>query len=112
MQQRADREVLARLRHHALVGRDHEHREVDAADAGEHVLHEALVAGHVDDLDREAGFLDEREAEIDRDAARLFLGEAIGIDPGEGFHERGLAVIDVAGGSDHDVTAIGRRRHR
>src|SRR2546425_5323045 len=32
VQERADREVLARLGHHALVGGDDEHREVDAAD--------------------------------------------------------------------------------
>ena len=51
-QQPADVEVLARLRHHRLVGGDDQHDAVDAADAGEHVLHEALVAGHVDERER------------------------------------------------------------
>ena len=46
-----DAEVLARLRHHAVVGGDHQQREVDAGRAGEHVLDEALVAGHVDEAD-------------------------------------------------------------
>ena len=50
-EQPADVEVLARLRHHRLVGRDDEHDEVDAADAGEHVLDEPLVPGHVDERD-------------------------------------------------------------
>ena len=47
-----DRQVLARLRHDALVGGDDQQREVDAAGAGEHVLDEALVARHVDDARR------------------------------------------------------------
>ena len=110
-QQRADRQVLARLRHHALVGRDDQHRQVDSADAGQHVPDEALVARHVDDLDREARLLEKREAEIDRDAPSLLLGEAIRIGPGEGLHQRGLAVVDVAGRADDDVRR-GRRAHR
>ena len=51
-EQREDREVLARLRHHALVGGDDEQREVDAGGAGEHGAHEGLVARHVDDAER------------------------------------------------------------
>jgi hypothetical protein len=43
------------------------------------------------------------EAEIDGDTSALFLLKAVGIDPGERFDERGLAVIDVAGGPDDDV---------
>ena len=43
-----------------------------------------------------------REAEIDRDAPSLLLGQPVGIDAGERAHERGLAVIDVArGAEDH-----------
>jgi hypothetical protein len=49
VQQPADVEVLASLRHHRLVGGDDQHDEIDAADAGGHVLHEALVAGRVDE---------------------------------------------------------------
>ena len=104
MQQRADGEVLARLRHHALVGGDHQQGEVDAADARQHVLDEALVAGHVHDLDREpVGLLQEGEAEVDRDAARLLLGQPVGVGAGERLDERRLAVVDVAGGADDDV---------
>ena len=43
-----------------------------------------------------------REAEIDRDAALLFFGQAIGVDAGQRFDERRLAVIDMTGrGDDH-----------
>ena len=50
-QQPADVEVLARLRHHRFVGGDDQQHAVDAADAGQHRPHEALVAGHVDERD-------------------------------------------------------------
>ena len=43
-----------------------------------------------------------REAEIDRQPAALFLGQPVGIDTGQGAHQRGLAVVDMAGGrEDH-----------
>ena len=82
-----------------------QHGEVDAAGAGQHVLDEALVAGHVDDPDREAArLLEEGEAELDGDAARLLLRQAVGVDAGEGLDQRGLAVVDVAGRADDDVS--------
>ena len=101
-QQPADVEVLARLRHHRLVGGHDEHHEVDAADAGEHVLDEALVAGHVDEREVDVADRQVREAEIDRDAARLFFLQPVGIGAGQRLDQRGLAVIDVAGGADDD----------
>ena len=42
-------EVLGRLRHPAAVGRHHEHDGGDRAEAGQHVRHEPLVPGHVDE---------------------------------------------------------------
>ena len=63
VQQGADREVFTRLRHHTFIRRDHQHREIDAANTGQHVLDEALVTGDVDDLDGEpAHLLEERES--------------------------------------------------
>ena len=53
-EQLADREVLARLRHHALVGGDHQQHEVDPGRAGHHRAHEPLVSGHVDQRDAQA----------------------------------------------------------
>ena len=59
------------------------------------------------------------EADVDGDAAFLLLFEAVRIDPGQRLDERGLAVIDVPGGSDDDVghrpysaAAAGRREPR
>ena len=47
-EQREDRQVLARLRHHPVVAGHAEQREVDAGGPGDHRAHEALVARHVD----------------------------------------------------------------
>ena len=96
-----DGKVLAGLRHDAVVGRDDQQDEIDAAGTGQHVVDEFLVAGHVDEPEHSA--IRRRqigEAEVDGDAARLFFLEAIGVDPGERVHQGGLAMIDMAGGAD------------
>ena len=49
-----DRQMLARLRHDPVVGRDHEQHVVDARGTGEHGVHEALVAGDVDEAEHVA----------------------------------------------------------
>ena len=95
-QQLQDLHVLARLRHDAIVQRHHQQRRIDAAGAGEHRVHEALMARHIDEAER----IGIGVAEIDGDAAPLLLGQAIGIDAGQRLHQRGLAVIDVTGGAD------------
>ena len=94
--------MLARLWHHRFIGRDDEDDEIDAADAGEHVLDEPLMAGNVDERDVDVADHRVREAEIDRDAAGLLFLQAIGIGPGERLLERALPVVDVAGRTDDD----------
>ena len=49
----------------------------------------------------------EGEAEVDGNAAGLFLGEAVGIGAGERGDQRALAVIDVTGGGE-DVAGVGQ----
>src|SRR5438309_4745702 len=44
-----------------------------------------------------------REAELDRDSSRFFLGQAIGINSGERFDKGALAVIDVTGGCENEM---------
>ena len=92
--------VLARLRHDAIVERHHEQRGIDAAGAGQHRVHEALVARDVDEAQRAVRRVGVGVAEIDGDAAPLLLGQAIGVDAGQRLHQRGLAVVDVAGCAD------------
>ena len=102
-QQPADVEVLAGLRHDRLVGRHHQDHRVDAEGPRQHVAHEALVAGHVD----EGGHhpvpeVRVGEAQVDGDAPLLLLLEAVGVGAGEGANEGALAVVDVPGGADHE----------
>ena len=53
-QQVEDREVLAGLRHDAVVGGDDEHDEIDRGRACQHGVDEAFVTGHVDETERAA----------------------------------------------------------
>ena len=90
------REVLACLWHYRFVGGDHQQREIDPADSGEHVVDESLVSGHVDDADLAAGRqFKPREAEVYRQPALLLLGEPVGVDSGERLDERRLPVVDM-----------------
>ena len=104
VEERTDIEMLASLRHHGFVRCDDEHHHVDAADAGKHVLDEFFVAGNIDEADCCRGVEGEmREADVDRDAALLFLLQAIGVDAGERLYQRCFAVINMSGGSYDDV---------
>ncbi len=100
-QQIDDRQMLARLRHDAVVGGDDQQQKIDAARAGQHRMHEPFVARHVDEADhfavcgRQIG-----EAELDRDAACFLFFETVGVDAGQCLYQRGLAVIDMTGGTD------------
>ncbi len=101
-----DGEVLARLRHNAVIGGDHQEHDIDAGRARHHLAHELLMTRYVDDAHTApAGQIELRESKLDRDAAGLFLGEAIGIGAGERLDERRLTVIDMTGGSQYE------RRH-
>ena len=47
------------------------------------------------------------EAEVDRHAARLLLGQPVGVDAGQRPDQAGLAVVDVArGGDDHGAASL------
>ena len=69
-----------------------------------------LVSRHVHDADlAPAGQRQPGEAEVDGHAARLLLREAVGVHAGERGDQRGLAVVDMAGGADAaHVILIGR----
>ena len=103
-------QMLARLRHRPIVGGDDQQQEVDAGSAGEHVVDQLLVAGHIDEAEHIVSIFAIRQgrigvAEIKRDAARLLFRQTIGIDAGERLHQRGLAVVDVACGADDHAGA-------
>ena len=91
-----DRQMLKSLRAGSLPRVDDEKEEVDTARTRHHVAHEALVARHVDERQpASVGEVERRVAEVDRDPARLFLGQPVGVFPGQRPDEPGLAVVDV-----------------
>ena len=102
-----DLQMLDGLRLDALGRRDDQQGGVDAGGAGQHVVHEALVARHVDETELPAvAQVAVGVAEIDGDAARLLLLEAVGIDAGQRLHQRRLAVIDMTRGADDHGSAL------
>ena len=102
-QQAADVEMLARLRHDGLIGRDDQEDAVNSPHAREHRSHEPFMPGHVDEGDARVADGGMRKPELDGDAARFLFLEAIGIDARQCPDERALAVIDVAGRTDDEV---------
>ena len=92
-----DAQVLHRLGHEALVGGHHQHGKVDAARAGQHVLDEFLVAGHVHDA-RPGAVVEVQvgKAQLDGDAPLLLLHQPVGVNAGEGLDQQGLAVVHIA----------------
>ena len=92
--------MLPRLGHDPVVRGDHQQGDVYGADPGDHRLDEALVSRDVDDRRL---LPEEGEPELDGDAAGFFLGSAVGVGPGEGLDQQGLAVVDVTGGSNNRV---------
>src|SRR5260370_28024003 len=97
-----DVEMLLALRHHAVVGCDREQHEVHPMRTGEHVANEPLMARDVDHARaRPVPEGEIREPQVDRDAALLLFLETVGILPGERLDQRGLAMVDMAGGADN-----------
>src|SRR5690606_32509406 len=84
---------LDRLRHHAVVGGDHEHDDIrDLRAAGAH-RGERRVAGRIEERDRPLRRLHVIRADVLRDAARLAGRDARAANVVE---QRGLAVVHVA----------------
>ncbi len=101
-EERADGQVLPGLRLHPFVGGDHQQHDPDAAQPGQRIVQEPLVARYVDEADLEVAFLEMGEADVDGDAAVLLLAPAVAVDTGKRLDERCLAVVDVAGSADDD----------
>ncbi|MEZ5831798.1 MAG: hypothetical protein R3D05_11515 [Dongiaceae bacterium] len=107
-----DGKVLTGLRHDAVIGGHNQQHEIDAGRAGQHVVHELFMARHVDEADdpairpRPIG-----KAEIEGDAARLFLRQAVGVDTGQCPHQCRLAMVDMpCGPDDHAALRSASRR--
>ncbi len=102
-QQPQDFEMFASLRFDGIVGRHDQQGHVDARGAGQHVADEPLVPRHIDNAEAVVAQRQFREAQLDGDAAFFFLGQAIGVDAGQRFDERGLTVVDVARRAEDEI---------
>ena len=110
-QQVDDLQMLDGLRLDAFRRRHDEQGGVDAGGAGQHVVHEALMARHIDETQLPAvAQVAVGIAEIDGDAARLLFLQAIGVDAGQRFDERGLAMVDMTRGADDHASGSSARR--
>ncbi|MNS93486.1 hypothetical protein D3C72_1276650 [compost metagenome] len=90
-------QVLARLRHHAVIGGDHEQREVDAACARGHGVNQLLMARDIDQAEHVAVLERHvRIAKLDREAARLPFLQSVGIHARQRPDQAGLAMIDMS----------------
>ena len=88
-----------------LVGRHNQQHGVHPGGARDHVAYEAFVPRNVHERQHALGRqLQIGETEIDRDASFLLLLEPVGMDPGQRLNERALAVVDVSGGAENEVT--------
>jgi hypothetical protein len=97
------RDVLDRLGHHAIVGRDREQVRVHPGRAGDHGAHEALVPRHVDDRARPARWEPERGVpERDRHPAPALLRQPIGVDARQRLDEGGLAMVHMPRRTDRE----------
>ena len=89
-----------------VVRGDDQQRHVDAARARKHRVNEALVPRHVHEAGDGAGAqVGIGEAQLDGDAARFLLGQAVAVDAGQGADQRRLAVVDMPGRPDDHASA-------
>jgi hypothetical protein len=87
----------------AFVGGNDEHDEIKAVRSGEHVFHEAFVAGYIYESKVRIANGEIGKTNINGDAAFLLFFQAVGVDARQSSDERGLAVVNVAGGADDDA---------
>ncbi len=89
------------MRFDGFVGGDDQQHQIDSRCARQHVADETLVPRHIDKSKADAAFFQERETQIDGDAAALFFLQAVGMRTGEGFDQRRLAVVNMPGRTDN-----------
>src|SRR5262245_25052763 len=92
--------MLFSLRHPAVISGNNQKREIDRADAGNHVSNKIFVTGHIDDSNVEplfvsSGKIQLGETEIYCNLPLLFLGEPIRVGSRERLYQRTFAMVNV-----------------
>jgi hypothetical protein len=94
--QLADVKVLPGLGFDGFIGCHNQQHQVDASHACQHVLHEPLMAGHVNEAyPQVVTEVQMSETQVDRDPSPFFFFEPIGIRTCQGLHERRFTVVYV-----------------
>ncbi len=83
------------------IRRNHQQHQVDARRTGQHVAHESLMTRHIYKTEPDAIFFQKSKAEINGNPAPFLFREPVGMRPRQRLHERGFAVIDMAGSSNN-----------
>ena len=100
-----DVEMFFRLRHDPFVGIDDEQDQIEARQAGDHILDELFMPRYIDDAGpRTVRQVEPGKAQVDGQSPFLFFRCRIRIDPGQGPDQRRLAMIDMAGRPDDDMS--------
>lgn len=100
-----DVEMFFRLRHDPFVGIDDEQDQIEARQAGDHILDELFMTGYIDDTGpRTIWQVEPGKAQVDRQSPFLFFGCRIRLDSGQGTDQRRLAMIDMTGCADNDMS--------
>ena len=110
-QQIKDRQMFTRLRHHPVIRGDDQQGHVDAARPRQHRVDQTFMPRHIHKSgDRATPQIGIGEAQVDGDAARLFLGQTVGVGARQGLDQRCLAVVDMPCRSDDHSAAIASSR--
>ena len=106
--------VLARLQHHALNGRNHQHCHVDARGALHHRAQVVRMPGHVDQADKLAARQRQlSKTELRGHTAALLDLQTVGIFSGQRLDEGRLSMVNVSRRSNDNGTFDKlTRRHR
>jgi len=107
-QQCQDIQMLPRLRHDAIISGNQKDYPINAGGAGHHRFDEMLVAGDIDNADFQIAERAWGKAQLDTHAPLFFFLEPVGLAAGQTLDQRGLAVIDMPGGSECDINPTHR----
>ena len=99
--------MFASLRLDRLVRSYYQQDKIDSTNSSQHVAHKSLMARNINKSQPQllAGRGDQfqmSEPQVNGDAPPLLFFQAVGVNPGQRLHQRGLAMVNVAGSANDD----------
>jgi len=89
--------MLTGLGHDTLICCDHHCHQINACGSGHHVSDKFLMTRNIHNADMPSGGqIQKRETQFYGNAPKLFLFEPVSVNAGQGFDERGLAMINMS----------------